>query len=87
MMKYMISCQEATRLLSEKNERRLTLLEYIALSLRVMMCSATKVYKNQCESLEKIYPVGQDYIVLSDEKEGPKLPVDACDRIKKKLEG
>ena len=86
MMKYMISCKEATRLLSEQQERNLTLAETMGLKVRLMMCKATRLYAKQTEDLHQTF--GRCHIQLEKPSQNPenKLSEDACQRIKKVLD-
>lgn len=43
----MMNCQQATRLLSESQDRPLSLKERAALKFHVMMCSGCKNFSNQ----------------------------------------
>jgi len=47
----MINCRNATRLLSEAQERPLSITERMALKLHVIMCSGCQNFKDQMETL------------------------------------
>ncbi len=51
----MLNCKEATRLMSEKLDHRLTLGRRIHLRLHVMMCGACLAYKRQVEALHRLF--------------------------------
>lgn len=50
----MLSCREATRLLSEGLDRELPLRQRVSLRLHVMMCSACRAYGRQIEALSQL---------------------------------
>ncbi|MFZ1546199.1 MAG: zf-HC2 domain-containing protein [Candidatus Nitrotoga sp.] len=47
----MINCRNATRLLSEAQERPLSITERMALKLHVIMCSGCQNFKDQMDTL------------------------------------
>lgn len=47
----MLTCDEATRLLSERRERPLTLREKMSLRLHTAMCSACRTFGTQVDEL------------------------------------
>ncbi|WP_338140735.1 zf-HC2 domain-containing protein [Candidatus Nitrotoga sp. BS] len=47
----MINCRNATRLLSEAQERPLSITERMSLKLHVIMCSGCQNFKDQMETL------------------------------------
>lgn len=47
----MMNCKQATRLLSDAQERELTLKERVAVKLHVMMCSACRNFGSQMGTL------------------------------------
>ena len=49
----MLNCKEATRLISESQERKLSLLEKIPLKFHVMMCSGCKNFSKQVPFLSQ----------------------------------
>ena len=51
----MLSCKEAARLISDRLDRELPLGRRIALRLHLAMCSACRRYRNQVESLNRLY--------------------------------
>lgn len=50
----MMNCQQATRLLSEAQERQLSLGEKWALKFHVMMCSGCRKFSRQMNTLRDI---------------------------------
>ncbi len=49
----MLSCKQATELMSQEQDRRLTLVERIGLRLHVMICSACASYRAQMAFLRQ----------------------------------
>lgn len=47
----MINCRNATRLLSEAQERPLSITERMSLKLHVVMCSGCQNFKDQMDTL------------------------------------
>ncbi len=67
----MMNCQQATRLLSESQERALSLSEKVSLKVHVMMCSGCKNFSLQIPFLSqamKAYARGLDEAVEDDVK-------------------
>lgn len=59
----MMNCQQATRLISESQERPLSLPEKLTLKMHVMMCSGCKNFSLQVPFLGKVmraYANGKD---------------------------
>lgn len=50
----MLNCVEATRLMSEAQERELTLTEKLPLKMHVMMCSGCRNFQAQMRTLRRI---------------------------------
>lgn len=50
----MMNCREATRLLSESQDRRLSIKERISLKLHVSMCSGCRNFGTQMQFMRKI---------------------------------
>ena len=51
----MLSCKETARLISDGLDRKLPLRRRIALRLHLAMCSGCRAYKNQIESLNRLF--------------------------------
>jgi predicted anti-sigma-YlaC factor YlaD len=59
----MLNCQAITRLLSESQERTLTLQERMSLKMHVMMCSGCRNFGKQMQTLRQVaraYATGAD---------------------------
>ena len=59
----MLNCQQITRLLSESQERALTLQERLSLKMHGMMCSGCRNFGQQMLTLRQVvraYAKGQD---------------------------
>ena len=50
----MLNCQQVTRLLSESQERTLTLQERISLKMHGMMCSGCRNFEKQMHTLRQV---------------------------------
>jgi len=50
----MMSCRQATRLMSDRQERKLTVKENVSLKLHIMMCFACQNFGKQMNVLRKI---------------------------------
>lgn len=92
----MLSCKDATRLVSEKLDRELPLWQRLSLRMHVFLCRGCSRYAHQIESLEEVvtehYRVeGLEEAVTEHYREaqptGPlaELPSDAMERIKASL--
>lgn len=51
----MLNCKDATRLISEGLDHRLSIWQRINLRLHVMMCKACNAYKRQIEGLQRVF--------------------------------
>lgn len=49
----MLSCKESTRLLSEAQDRKLSLAEKVQLELHLSMCNGCKLFKSQMRFLRE----------------------------------
>lgn len=59
----MLNCRQVTRLLSESQERTLTLQERVSLKMHVMMCSGCRNFGRQMHTLRQVaraYSKGED---------------------------
>ncbi|PIQ11022.1 MAG: hypothetical protein CO125_11700 [Hydrogenophilales bacterium CG_4_9_14_3_um_filter_59_35] len=59
----MLNCQEATRLLSESQERTLAWQERLSLKMHLMMCSGCRNFGKQMHTLRQVahaYAKGED---------------------------
>lgn len=78
----MLNCREATKLLSDSLERRLTVRQRIGLRLHVMMCSACRAYGRQIAVLNRMF---RHYVPLHDGQLGHSLSPSAKERIKQAM--
>ena len=60
----MASCKEASRLMSEGMNRRLTLLEILVLKIHLLMCGACRQVLKQINGLRLLLRAYRDYITL-----------------------
>ncbi len=65
-MKSMMNCKEATRLLSEKKDRTLTVTEKVSLKFHTMICSACRNFDKQMDAISVF---AQSYIHGKDNKD------------------
>jgi len=65
----MLNCHDATRLMSEAQERELSLMERMSLKFHVSMCSGCKNFKEQMSTLRSM---SRNYTKRSDEQDGRK---------------
>ncbi len=59
----MLSCRDATRLMSERQDRRLTLAERLSLRMHLLICDGCRNFGIQMESLRRFlrgYTRGED---------------------------
>lgn len=65
----MISCQQATKLMSLSMERKLTLKETIDLKLHLMICSLCLQFQEQVRNMSKLlrayHPIGEKHLSKS----------------------
>jgi len=69
----MMNCQKSTQLLSESQERHLSLKEKILLKTHVMMCSGCRNFGEQMKSLRELsraYAKGVNGDALEDKDSG-----------------
>ena len=62
----MTSCKEASQLMSEGMNRRLTLLENLALKMHLLMCGACRQVLKQIKGLRQLLHAYRDYITLKE---------------------
>ncbi len=79
----MLSCKEATRLVSEKLDRKLPFWQRLSLHLHVLMCRACSRYARQVTILDRIVAehYGSDPTIVEPEC----LPNNSLERIKASL--
>jgi len=65
----MLNCHDATRLMSEAQERELSLMERMSLKFHVSMCSGCKNFKEQMSTLRTM---SRNYRKRNDEQDGRK---------------
>ena len=84
MMKMMpmISCREASRLMSEKMDRGLGLAERLSLGLHLAMCRGCSLIAQQITGLRKLL---RKYLKTVSKRNQPQLTPEQKDRIKQKL--
>jgi len=69
----MLNCQNATRLISESQERSLSLPEKMSLKMHLMMCSGCTNFNQQVPFLSqamKAYAKGEDEVQGTPESKG-----------------
>ncbi len=74
-------CREASRLLSDSCERKLTVLERIRLRFHIMICSFCRDHEHNARILEEIL----NRIQQSDADTGARLSESDCNRIREAL--
>ncbi len=65
----MLNCHDATRLMSEAQERQLSLMERMSLKFHMSMCSGCKNFKDQMSTLRSM---SRSYMKGKDEQAGKK---------------
>ncbi len=78
----MITCEDATRLISEGQDRNLTPWERIGLRLHLWMCDGCRLFEKQIGYLREIVRRGGPHDELPGDKQ---LPPDARERIRETL--
>lgn len=69
----MLNCHDATRLMSEAQERELGLKERVSLKMHVMMCSGCRNFGQQMHTLRqtmRAYANGEDERTDKSDKDG-----------------
>lgn len=84
--KFMITCQEAARLLSDDLEYSLPISKRIYLKLHLGMCKGCKVYGEQIRALKKLLHDRSDQCKDQPLAEDSKLSDQAIERIKRVLD-
>lgn len=79
----MLSCKEATKLVSDNLDRKLPLWTRIGLRLHAAMCKGCAAYRHQIESLNKL--VSDHYRSDQSATNRTDLPDDVLERIKASL--
>lgn len=79
----MLSCKEATKLVSENLDRGLSLWRRLGLRFHVFMCKGCSAYRHQVESLHTA--VSEHYSADQFAKHGDDLSNEALERIKQSL--
>ena len=80
-MKLMITCEEASTLLSEKIDVPLSPAKRLLLQTHLLMCRKCTLFKGQLNSLRKVFLGLED----ASSKDEIKMPDSSRDRIKQKL--
>jgi len=83
--KLMISCREASRLISEKLDRKLSLNERVMLKMHVTMCSVCKHVQYQLEALRKVISSKAQSQETTSSSEGPPLSESSKEHMKSLL--
>ena len=80
----MLNCLEATRLLSERQERRLSLRERLALWFHLSMCHLCRGFG---KFVEQLHSYSRDHSdEMADDSEAPGLSEPSRERIRKAVE-
>ena len=82
----MMSCKEASRLISEGMDRSLSWRERGSLGFHLTLCRVCTAYKKQLEIISRIARRAGE-VVLSDSPSAVALSADARQRIKSKIAG
>lgn len=81
----MLSCKEATQLISESQERKLTLIKMISLKFHLMMCYLCRRFDKQTKVLGRILKLNLSSKVPSSEEKPEQLSLEAKERLKTAL--
>ncbi len=79
----MMSCKEASRLVSEMRDHPLPLRQRIGLRMHLAVCRVCNAYKRQLEWIGRMSRAAGD--LVASRADGPTLSDDARARIKKRL--
>jgi hypothetical protein len=80
----MMTCEEASRLVSEKKDHHLPWRKRVGLRIHLLMCRMCRVYESQLQILTRISRSAGD-LVINRQVDDVALPVDAKQRIKQRL--
>lgn len=81
----MMSCKEASRLVSEMRDHPLSFRKRVGLRLHLALCRVCSAYKKQLDMLGKLSRAAGELVM--SRTDGPQLSEDARARIKHKLAG
>ena len=81
----MLSCKEASRLISEELDRKLSLYERVMLKMHLAMCSVCKHVQRQLEALSKVISSKAQSQETSSFSEGPSLSESSKEHMKSLL--
>ncbi len=79
------SCKQAARLVSISFERKLTLREYLAMRVHLMMCKTCTFYGRQIKALRAIFTRHQEVLDNTPCSCDEQLPPHAKERIKDQI--
>jgi predicted anti-sigma-YlaC factor YlaD len=80
----MLSCKEASRLVSQSQDRRLGWRERVALRLHLAVCDACREFSRQMAWLRQAL---RHFALRAEQDETVKLPAEAAARIRQVLHG
>lgn len=80
----MMTCKEASRLISEGQERPMSLMERWGLRIHLWMCDNCRKFERHIEFLRKALHLMREQ--LGTGSQGPDLPPEAKDRIRSVLQ-
>ena len=79
----MLSCKEATRLVSEQLDRKLPFWKRVSLRMHVVLCRGCSRYRRQITTLDRV--VADHYRFDEPAETSERLPDNALQRIKSSL--
>jgi hypothetical protein len=86
MIPMMISCKKAADLTCASLDRPLSIMEKLQWRFHLLMCTGCKGFQKQNEALLRLFEQRFRYPNSATRKvELPKLPPDACERLKRRL--
>ena len=83
--KLMISCKEASRLISEQLDRKLSLYERVTLKMHLTMCSVCKHVQRQLGALRNVISSKAHSQETTSSSDGPPLSESSKEHIKSLL--